>query len=156
MKKKGQRTFNNENVHRVKMHARLLDVFHQRGNVIDSLPASKSSAPSETKCLTSPSLSRPQKLSRTSWPETHRSRIIMRPRDKASLSRCFWFQSLSILCKTKKLSSVWRNNAGHWAVLKIELYKSSVVIVLYSVFGCDRSIAVFRFRVIFRAVFGFL
>ena len=58
--------------------------------------------------------------------------------------------------KLKKLSSVWRNNAGHWAVLKIELYKSSVVIVLYSVFGYDRSIAVFRFRAIFRAVFGFL
>ena len=64
MKKKGQRTFNNENVHRVKMHARLLDVFHQRGKVIDSLPASKTSAPSETKCLTSLSLSRPQKLFR--------------------------------------------------------------------------------------------
>ena len=33
------------------------------------------------KCLTSPSLSRPQKLSRTTWPETYRPRIIMRPRD---------------------------------------------------------------------------
>ena len=61
----------------------LLDIFHQRGNVIDSSPASKSSAPSETKCLTSPSLSRPQKLSRTTWPETQRPRIIMRPRDLA-------------------------------------------------------------------------
>ena len=68
----------------------------------------------------------------------------------------FGFQSLSILCKTKKLSSVWRNNTCHWAVLKIELYKSSVVMVLYSVFGCDRSIAVFRFRAILRAVVGFL
>ena len=68
MKKKGQRTFNNENVHRVKMlglyplySLRLLDFFHQRGKVLDSSPASKSSAPSETKCLTSPSLSWPQK-----------------------------------------------------------------------------------------------
>ena len=74
MKKKGQRTFKNENVHRIKMLGLtlyplyspwLLDIFHQRGKVIDSSPASKSSAPSETKCLTSPSLSRPQKLSRT-------------------------------------------------------------------------------------------
>ena len=74
MKKKGQRTFNNENMHRIKMLGLtlyplyspwLLDVFHQRGKVIDSSPASKSSAPSETECLTSPSLSRPQKLSRT-------------------------------------------------------------------------------------------
>ena len=70
LKKKGQRTFNNENVHRIKMLGLtpyqalyspwLLDIFHQRGNVIDSSPASKSSAPSETKCLTSPSLSGPQ------------------------------------------------------------------------------------------------
>ena len=69
MKKKGQRTFNNENVHRIKMLGLtlyplyspwLLDIFHQRGKVIDSSPASKSSAPSETKCLTSPSLYRPQ------------------------------------------------------------------------------------------------
>ena len=70
MKKKGQAPFNNENVRRIKMLAplyspRLLDVFHQRGKVIDSSPASKSSAPSETKCLTSLSLSRPQKLSQT-------------------------------------------------------------------------------------------
>ena len=74
MKKKGQRTFNNENVHRIKMLGLtlyplyspwLLDIFHQRGKVIDSSPASKSPAPSETNCLTSPSLSRPQKLSRT-------------------------------------------------------------------------------------------
>ena len=71
MKKKGQRTFNNENVRRIKMLAPLYsqwlpDIFHQRGKVIiDSSPASKSSAPSETKCLTSPSLPRPQKLSRT-------------------------------------------------------------------------------------------
>ena len=36
----------------------LLDIFHERGKVIDSSPVSKSSAPSETKCLTSPSLSR--------------------------------------------------------------------------------------------------
>ena len=69
MKKKGQRTFNNdsnENVHGIKMLGLtlyplyspwLLDIFHQRGKVIDSSPASKSSAPSETKCLTSPSLS---------------------------------------------------------------------------------------------------
>ena len=71
MKKKGQRTFNNENVHRIKMLGLplyplpwLLDIFHQRGKVIDSSPASKSSALSETKCLTSPSLSRPQ-LTRT-------------------------------------------------------------------------------------------
>ena len=42
---------------------------------------SQSSAQSETKCLTCPSLSRPQKLSRTTWPEKHRLRIIMRPRD---------------------------------------------------------------------------
>ena len=65
MKKKGQRTFKNENVHRIKMLGLplyplyspwLLDIFHQRGKVIDSSPASKSSAPSETKCLTSPSL----------------------------------------------------------------------------------------------------
>ena len=56
MKKKGQRTFNNENVHRIKMLGLtlyplyspwLLDIFHQRGNVIDSSPVSKSSAPSE-------------------------------------------------------------------------------------------------------------
>ena len=69
LKKKGQRTFNNENVHRIKMLGLtlyplyspwLLDIFHQRGKVIDSSPASKSSAPSETKCLTSPSLSGPQ------------------------------------------------------------------------------------------------
>ena len=74
MKRKGQRTFNNEKVHRIKMLSLtlyplyspwLLDIFHQRAKVIDSSPASKSSAPSETKCLTSPSLSRPQKLSRT-------------------------------------------------------------------------------------------
>ena len=70
MKKKGQTTFNNENVHRIKMFVSLyspwlLDIFYQRGKVIDSSPASKSSAPSETKCLTSPSLSRPQKLFRT-------------------------------------------------------------------------------------------
>ena len=70
MKKKGQRTFNYENVRRIKMLAPLYsqwlpDIFHQRGKVIDSSPASKSSAPSETKCLTSPSLPRPQKLSRT-------------------------------------------------------------------------------------------
>ena len=44
---------------------RLLDIFHQRGKVIDNSTASKSSVPSETKCLTSPSLSMPQKLSRT-------------------------------------------------------------------------------------------
>ena len=36
---------------------------------------------SRPKCLTSPSLSRLQKLSRTTWPETHRPRIIMRLRD---------------------------------------------------------------------------
>ena len=98
MKKKGQRTFNNENVHRIKMPGLtlyplyspwLLDIFHQRGKVIDSSPASKSSAPSETKCLTSPSLSRPKKLSRTTWPETHRPRIIMRPRDQASVPHSF-------------------------------------------------------------------
>ena len=74
MKKKGQRAFNTENVQRVKMLRQplyplyspwLLDIFHQLGKVIDSSPASKNSAPSETKCLTSPSLSRPQKLSRT-------------------------------------------------------------------------------------------
>ena len=76
MKKKGQRTFelNNENVYRIKMLGLpfyplyspwLLDIFHQRGKVIVSSPASKSSAPSETKCLTSPSLYRPRKLSRT-------------------------------------------------------------------------------------------
>ena len=75
MKKKGQRTFNNENVHGIIMLGLdlyplyspwLMDICHQRGKVIDSSPAShKSSAPSETKCLTSPSLSRPQKLSRT-------------------------------------------------------------------------------------------
>ena len=70
MKKKGQGTFNNENVHRIKMLVSLyspwlLDIFHQRGKVIDSSPASQSSAPSEKKCLTFPSLSRPQKLSRT-------------------------------------------------------------------------------------------
>ena len=89
MKKKGQRTFNNENVQRIKMLGLthplyspwLLDIFNQRGIVIDSSPASKSSAPSETKCLTSPSLSRPQKLSRTTRPETHRPRITMKPRD---------------------------------------------------------------------------
>ena len=58
MKKKGQRTFNNENVHRIIMLGLplyplyspwLLDIFHQRGEVIDSSPASKNSAPSETK-----------------------------------------------------------------------------------------------------------
>ena len=58
MKKKDQRTFNNENVHRIKMFGLtlyplhspwLLDNFHQRGKVIDSSPASKSSARSETK-----------------------------------------------------------------------------------------------------------
>ena len=58
MKKKGQRTFNNENVHRIKMLGLtlyplyspwLLDIFHQRGKVIDSSLASKSSAPSEIK-----------------------------------------------------------------------------------------------------------
>ena len=56
MKKKGQTTFNNENVQRIKMFGlyplyfpRLLDFFHQRGKVIDSSPASKSSARSETK-----------------------------------------------------------------------------------------------------------
>ena len=51
-------TFNNENVHRIKMldlilyplySPWLLDIFHQRGKIIDSSPASKSSAPSETK-----------------------------------------------------------------------------------------------------------
>ena len=53
MKKRGQKTFNNENVHRIKMlglplyplHSPWLqDIFHQRGIVIDSSPASKSSA----------------------------------------------------------------------------------------------------------------
>ena len=43
MKRKGQRTFNNENVHRIKMLSLtlyplyspwLLDIFHQRGKVI--------------------------------------------------------------------------------------------------------------------------
>ena len=71
MKKKGQRTFNDENVHRIKMLGLtlyplyslwLLDIFHQRGKVIDSSPTSKSSNPSETKCLTSTSLPWPQKL----------------------------------------------------------------------------------------------
>ena len=90
MKKKGQRTFNNEKVHRIKMlglplyplySAWLLDIFHQHGKVIDISPASKSYAQSERKCLASPSLSRPQKLSRTTCPETYRLRIIMRPRD---------------------------------------------------------------------------
>ena len=47
MKKKGQTTFNNENVHRIKMFVSLyspwlLDIFHQRGKVIDSSPASMS------------------------------------------------------------------------------------------------------------------
>ena len=75
MKKKGLRTFDNENVYGVIMLGLalyplyspwLMDIFHQRGKVIDSSPAShKSSAPSKTKCLTSPSLSRPQKLFRT-------------------------------------------------------------------------------------------
>ena len=50
MKKKGQRTFNNENVHRIIMLGLplypvyspwLLDIFHQRRKVIDSSPASK-------------------------------------------------------------------------------------------------------------------
>ena len=68
-KRNGQRTFNNENVHRIKMLGLrlyplyspwLLEILHQRRKVIDSLPTSKSSAPSETKCLTSPSLSGPQ------------------------------------------------------------------------------------------------
>ena len=82
MTKKGQTPSNNENVRRIKMLAplyspRMLDIFHQRGKVIDRSPASKSSAPSETKCLTSPSLSRPQTLSRTTWPETHRPRIML-------------------------------------------------------------------------------
>ena len=56
MKKKGQTTFefNNENVHRIKMLVPLyspwlLDIFHQRGKVIASSPASKSSDPSATK-----------------------------------------------------------------------------------------------------------
>ena len=54
MKKKGQTTFNNENLHRIKMLVPLyspwqLDIFHQRGKVIDSSAASKNSAPSETK-----------------------------------------------------------------------------------------------------------
>ena len=63
MKKKGQRSFDNENVHGIIMlglslyplySPRLLDIFHQCGRVIDSSPAShKSSAPSETKCFTS-------------------------------------------------------------------------------------------------------
>ena len=53
MKKRGQKTFNNEKVHRIKMLGLplyplyspwLLDIFHQRGIVIDSSPASKSSA----------------------------------------------------------------------------------------------------------------
>ena len=44
MNKKGQRTFNNENVHRIKMLGLtlyplyspwLLDIFHHRGKVID-------------------------------------------------------------------------------------------------------------------------
>ena len=46
MKKKGQTTFNNENVHRIKMLVPLyppwlLDIFHQRGKVIDSSPLPK-------------------------------------------------------------------------------------------------------------------
>ena len=63
MKKKGLRTFDNENVYGIIMLGLalyplyspwLLDIFHQCGRVIDSSPAShKSSAPSETKCLTS-------------------------------------------------------------------------------------------------------
>ena len=57
MKKTGQRNFIKENVHRIEMLGSplyplyspwLLDFFHQRGKVIDSSPASKSSAPSET------------------------------------------------------------------------------------------------------------
>ena len=60
MKKKGQRTFDNENVHGIIMLGLalyplyspwLLDIFHQRGKIIDSSPASKSSALSETKCF---------------------------------------------------------------------------------------------------------
>ena len=66
MKKKSQRTFNNKNVHRIKMLGLPLDPLYSPWLLdIFSSPASKSSAPSETKCLTSPSLSRPQKLSRT-------------------------------------------------------------------------------------------
>ena len=74
MKKKGQRSVNNENVHRIIILGLplyplyppwLLDIFHQRRKVIDSSHSSKSSALKETKCLTSLSLSRPQKLSRT-------------------------------------------------------------------------------------------
>ena len=45
---------------------------------------SQSSAQSETMCLTCPSLSRLQKLSRTTWPETHGLCAIMRPRDQAN------------------------------------------------------------------------
>ena len=54
MKKKGKGTFNSENVHRIIMldlplyplySPWLLDIFHQHGKVIDSSPASKSSAP---------------------------------------------------------------------------------------------------------------
>ena len=82
MKKKGHRTFNNENVHRIKMLGLtlyplyspwLLDIFHQRGKVIDSSPDSKSSAPSETKCLTG--------LKNFLGPRDPKPRIIMRPRD---------------------------------------------------------------------------
>ena len=56
MKKKGQTTFNNENVHRIKMLVPLYspwlpDIFHQRGKVIDSSHASKRSAPSENVSL---------------------------------------------------------------------------------------------------------
>ena len=57
MKKKGQRTFDNENVHGIIILGLalyplyspwLLDIFHQRGEIIGSSPASKSSALSET------------------------------------------------------------------------------------------------------------
>ena len=115
MKKKGQRTFNNENVHRIKMlgltlyplySPQLLEIFHQRGKVIDSSPASKSAAPSETKYITSPSLSRPQKLSRTTRPETHRPRITMRPRDQARsealIFQCSLYQNHILIYLTLK------------------------------------------------------
>ena len=72
MKKKGQRTFNNENVQRVKMSVNLFSTLHgfwtsfiSAEKLLTARPLPKTPPQVRQKCLTSPSLSRPQKLSPT-------------------------------------------------------------------------------------------
>ena len=90
LKKKGQRTFNNENVHRIKMLGLrlyplyspwLLEILHQRRKVIDSFAHFQKLRPKWDKMSHFSEFVWASKFCRTTWPETHRPCIIMRPRD---------------------------------------------------------------------------